>query len=80
MKSIGTAVAGGMLSATFIDLFYIPLFFVLISRAFKRKQSEQTPGGSAGPEGGIDAPPAPEISRQPELKQTGINSSEGGRS
>jgi HAE1 family hydrophobic/amphiphilic exporter-1 len=37
MKAIGTAVAGGMLSATFIDLFFIPLFFVLISRMFKVK-------------------------------------------
>jgi len=35
MSAIGTAVAGGMLSATFIDLFYIPLLFVLISRLFK---------------------------------------------
>ena len=41
MKAIGTAVTGGMLSATFIDLFYIPLFFVLISRTFKRKQPDQ---------------------------------------
>jgi HAE1 family hydrophobic/amphiphilic exporter-1 len=38
MKAIGTAVTGGMLSATFIDLFYIPLFFVLVSRMFKGKQ------------------------------------------
>jgi hydrophobe/amphiphile efflux-1 (HAE1) family protein len=37
MKAIGTAVTGGMLSATFIDLFYIPLFFVLVSRVFKGK-------------------------------------------
>ncbi|MDD3846011.1 MAG: efflux RND transporter permease subunit [Syntrophorhabdaceae bacterium] len=36
MKAIGTAVAGGMLSATFIDLFYIPLLFVVISQFFKR--------------------------------------------
>ncbi|MEO0249791.1 MAG: efflux RND transporter permease subunit, partial [candidate division WOR-3 bacterium] len=34
MKAIGTAVTGGMLSATFIDLLYIPLFFVLVSRLF----------------------------------------------
>jgi len=40
MKAIGTAVTGGMLSATFIDLFFIPLFFVLIYRLFKRKNSE----------------------------------------
>jgi HAE1 family hydrophobic/amphiphilic exporter-1 len=31
-----------MLSATFIDLFYIPLFFVLVSRMFKEKQPEPT--------------------------------------
>lgn len=37
MKAIGTAVTGGMLSATFIDLFYIPLLFVLVSGAFRRK-------------------------------------------
>jgi HAE1 family hydrophobic/amphiphilic exporter-1 len=43
MKAIGTAVTGGMLSATFIDLLYIPLFFVLISQLFKVKQSPKTP-------------------------------------
>jgi HAE1 family hydrophobic/amphiphilic exporter-1 len=43
MKAIGTAVTGGMLSATFIDLFYIPLFFALIYRLFKGKQSQQPP-------------------------------------
>ncbi|MDL1963027.1 MAG: efflux RND transporter permease subunit, partial [Deltaproteobacteria bacterium] len=35
MNAIGTAVCGGMLSATFIDLIFIPLFFVLVSRMFK---------------------------------------------
>ncbi len=43
MKAIGTAVTGGMLSATFIDLFYIPLLFVLVSRTFKAKQPDKTP-------------------------------------
>jgi len=42
MNAIGTAVTGGMLSATFIDLFYIPLFFVLVSRMFKGRQTPQT--------------------------------------
>jgi HAE1 family hydrophobic/amphiphilic exporter-1 len=37
-NAIGTAVVGGMLSATFIDLVFIPLFFVLVSRMFKRKE------------------------------------------
>jgi len=34
-----------MLSATFIDLIFIPLFFVLISRLFARKQLQPAPGG-----------------------------------
>jgi multidrug efflux pump len=40
-NAIGTAVTGGLLSATFIDLFFIPFFFVLISRLFARKQAKQ---------------------------------------
>ncbi len=36
-NAIGTAVTGGLLSATFIDLLFIPFFFVLISRMFSRK-------------------------------------------
>lgn len=43
MNAIGTAVCGGMLSATFIDLIFIPLFFVLVSRLFKKKQREPVP-------------------------------------
>jgi HAE1 family hydrophobic/amphiphilic exporter-1 len=49
MKAIGTAVTGGMLSATFIDLFYIPLLFVLVSRKFNVKQPGQIQGQQAGP-------------------------------
>ena len=37
MNAIGTAVTGGMLSATLIDLVFIPLFFVMISRLFAKK-------------------------------------------
>jgi multidrug efflux pump len=40
MNAIGTAVTGGMLSATFIDLVFIPLFFVVVSRIFARRQKE----------------------------------------
>ncbi len=43
MKAIGTAVTGGMLSATFIDLFYIPLLFVVVSQFFKKKKPNETP-------------------------------------
>lgn len=45
MKAIGTAVTGGMMSATFIDLFYIPLLFVGASRLFRKKK---TNGGKSG--------------------------------
>jgi len=39
MNAIGTAVCGGMMSATFIDLIFIPLFFVLVFRLFKKDTS-----------------------------------------
>jgi HAE1 family hydrophobic/amphiphilic exporter-1 len=42
MNAIGTAVTGGMLSATFIDLFYIPLLFVVVSRRFKGSRPAPT--------------------------------------
>ncbi|MDY0268137.1 efflux RND transporter permease subunit [Trichloromonas sp.] len=38
-NAIGTAVTGGLLSATFIDLLFIPFFFVLISRIFGRQKT-----------------------------------------
>ena len=40
-NAIGTAVTGGLLSATFIDLLFIPFFFVLVSRLFGRKAYKQ---------------------------------------
>lgn len=39
-NAIGTAVTGGLLSATFIDLIFIPFFFVLISQFFGRKSKD----------------------------------------
>ena len=54
MDAIGTAVTGGMLSATFIDLFFIPLLFVVVSRVFKRRQPEDIPG----PHPDSNTPPA----------------------
>jgi HAE1 family hydrophobic/amphiphilic exporter-1 len=46
MKGIGTSVTGGMVSATFIDLIFIPMFFVLISQLFEKKRS---PAGGSSP-------------------------------
>ena len=42
-NAIGTAVDGGLLSATFIDLIFIPFFFVLVSRLFEKKQAHVKP-------------------------------------
>ncbi|RJR44241.1 MAG: efflux RND transporter permease subunit [Deltaproteobacteria bacterium] len=49
MNAIGTAVTGGMLSATFIDLFFIPFFFVLIFRYFKRSQAAPASAPAGNP-------------------------------
>ena len=46
-NTIGTAVTGGLLSATFIDLLFIPFFFVLISRIFGKKSQRSTVLSSA---------------------------------
>src|SRR5512136_3078653 len=59
MKAIGTAVTGGMMSATFIDLFYIPLLFVVVSRVFKAKQPQEIPAWR--PDSSISPGPGPQI-------------------
>ena len=57
--AIGTAVIGGMLSATFLAIFYIPLFFVLVRRGV-RDGLAKLRGRPTGHQGGQDdQPPAP---------------------
>ena len=41
-KAIGTSVLGGMITATFLAIFFIPLFFVLITQVFGRKTGART--------------------------------------
>ena len=48
--AIGTGVIGGMLTATFLAIFMIPMFFVLISKIGKNKD-KPTPGTTANIEG-----------------------------
>jgi multidrug efflux pump len=38
--SIGTGVIGGMLAATFIAMFFIPLFYRLVSKSESKKPVE----------------------------------------
>ena len=47
-NAIGTAVTGGLLSATFIDLLFIPFFFVLISKMFAKKTDKLPDAEPAG--------------------------------
>jgi HAE1 family hydrophobic/amphiphilic exporter-1/multidrug efflux pump len=38
-QSIGTGVMGGMLAATFLAIFFVPLFYVVIRRLTQRRAS-----------------------------------------
>ena len=41
-NAIGTSVLGGMISATVLGIFFVPLFFVLVRRVFKGKAIDET--------------------------------------
>ena len=43
-RAIGTGVLGGMLVGTFLGLFFIPLFFLVVQRVFNRKQLARNAG------------------------------------
>ncbi|MNP73306.1 Toluene efflux pump membrane transporter TtgH [compost metagenome] len=45
--SIGTGVIGGMITATFLAVFFVPMFYVVICRLFAPKK----PGPVEMPEG-----------------------------
>jgi multidrug efflux pump subunit AcrB len=38
-RSMGTGVVGGMLAATFIATVFVPLFFVLVAKSRRKKES-----------------------------------------
>lgn len=40
-NAIGTGVLGGMLSSTFIGIFFIPIFFVVVERLFSRRETKK---------------------------------------
>ncbi len=54
--AIGTAVVGGMLTATLLAIFYVPLAFVLVRRVFGR-HTKDAPDGESG--AGHGSPPVP---------------------
>ena len=53
-RSIGTGVFGGMLAATFLAIFFVPLFFVVI-RKLRRPGAGSGPGDGTGKERAIPA-------------------------
>lgn len=40
--SIGTAVAGGMITATFLAIYFVPMFYVVVVRLFARRQTKMS--------------------------------------
>lgn len=46
--AIGTAVVGGMLTATLLAIFYVPLAFVLVRRLFRSHQPKEAPDDGNG--------------------------------
>ncbi len=54
--SIGTGVIGGMLGATVIAVFFIPMFFYVLESWSERSSGKKTPGATGGPAAGEPAP------------------------
>jgi len=48
-NAIGTSVLGGMVTGTFLAVFFIPLFYFLIYRLMARKQNGQTEAAVSAP-------------------------------
>lgn len=52
--AIGTSVLGGMITATFLAIFFIPLFYVAVVRLFGREKAgraKEAPAGTMAPSG-----------------------------
>jgi multidrug efflux pump len=43
-RSIGTGVLGGMISATVLAVFLVPVFFVVVRRLFGTRRAAPAPG------------------------------------
>ena len=48
-RAIGTGVMGGMISATVLAIFFVPVFFVFVTKLFGRKKVENTPAAAENP-------------------------------
>ncbi|GIU27462.1 efflux RND transporter permease subunit [Shewanella sp. MBTL60-007] len=46
-NAIGTGVVGGMLSSTFLGIFFVPLFFVIVERIFSKRERDEAKAAKA---------------------------------
>ncbi|MGI2258513.1 efflux RND transporter permease subunit [Shewanella sp. GXUN23E] len=46
-NAIGTGVVGGMLSSTFLGIFFVPLFFVIVERIFSKRERDAKKAGKS---------------------------------
>jgi HAE1 family hydrophobic/amphiphilic exporter-1/multidrug efflux pump len=49
--SIGTGVFGGMIAATFLAIFFVPLFFVMVRKLTSRKRAPSSVAAVTAEEG-----------------------------
>jgi multidrug efflux pump len=71
--AIGTGVIGGMLTATVLAIFFVPVFFVWISTLFRARphdDEEHDPPPPAAPTGGPPAAPAAPPPTEPSVAST----------
>lgn len=59
--SIGTGVMGGMVAATFLDMFFVPLLFVIFQGASEKLSRKKVPAGTSP----TDPPKSPELAAEP---------------
>jgi Cu/Ag efflux pump CusA len=55
-NALGTVVIGGMISATVLAIFFVPLFFVVVMRVFTRRSEPAPPASSPASEARLPLP------------------------
>lgn len=59
-NAIGRSVVGGMVSATALAIFFVPLFIVAVHALFNRKSKADTPGDTPPADGPLPGQPLPQ--------------------
>ena len=75
--AIGTGVIGGMLSATFLAIFLIPMFFVVVRSKFSKDKTAANGTGSLTPASASESTPAPVSESAPAPRNTDPTHQEG---